>query len=60
MHGAGIWDVAYLVGQGLTPKERDGRERELVERYVDALPAEGITDYTVDRGGSSGSPLQSS
>jgi hypothetical protein len=60
MHGAGIWDVAYLVGQGLTPKERDGRERELVERYVDALHAEGITDYAVDRGGSSGSPLQSS
>lgn len=49
MRGAGIWDVAYLVGQGLTPQERDGRERELVERYVDALHTEGITDYTVDR-----------
>lgn len=49
MRGAGIWDVAYLVGQGLTPEERGGRERELVGRYVDALHAAGIADYAVDQ-----------
>ncbi|SCX08850.1 phosphotransferase [Mycolicibacterium fluoranthenivorans] len=46
--GCGMWDVAYLVGQGLTPEERDGRERELVARYVDTLDGLGI-DYPFDR-----------
>ncbi|BBZ75155.1 hypothetical protein MANY_04920 [Mycolicibacterium anyangense] len=40
--GAGIWDVAYLVGQGMTIEERGGRERELVRRYVDDLNDLGI------------------
>jgi aminoglycoside phosphotransferase (APT) family kinase protein len=44
MRGAGIWDVAYLVGQGMSPAERSGRERDLVQRYVDSLQAAGI-DY---------------
>lgn len=47
-HGCGMWDVAYLVGQGLTPEERDGRERELVARYVETLTGSGIT-YPFDR-----------
>lgn len=42
--GCGMWDVAYLVGQGLTPHERDGRERELVAGYLDTLAGLGI-DY---------------
>jgi Phosphotransferase enzyme family len=46
MRGAGIWDVAYLVGQGMTPAERDGRERQLVQRYVDALVANGVRSYS--------------
>ena len=45
MSGAGIWDVAYVVGQGLTTAERAGSERELVARYVDRLASAGITDY---------------
>jgi hypothetical protein len=48
MRGAGIWDVAYLVGQGMTPAERDGREKQLVQRYVDALVADGVRGYTFD------------
>lgn len=44
MQGSGVWDVAYLVGQGMTPGERSGRERALVQRYVDGLAAAGI-DY---------------
>ncbi|OPX12383.1 phosphotransferase [Mycobacterium sp. AT1] len=46
--GCGMWDVAYLVGQGLTPQERDGRERELVTRYLAALADSGI-DYPFDQ-----------
>ncbi|WP_099025442.1 phosphotransferase [Mycolicibacterium palauense] len=47
MRAAGIWDVAYLVGQGMTPTQRAGRERELVARYVDGLAKAGIT-YSFD------------
>jgi hypothetical protein len=46
--GCGMWDVAYLVGQGLTPDERGGRERDLVGRYVEILAGLGI-DYPFDR-----------
>jgi aminoglycoside/choline kinase family phosphotransferase len=46
MRGAGIWDVAYLVGQGMTPAERDGREKQLVQRYLDALMAHGVHGYS--------------
>jgi hypothetical protein len=46
--GCGMWDVAYLVGQGLTPTERDGRERDLVARYLETLAGLGI-DYPFDQ-----------
>ncbi|MGU3500991.1 phosphotransferase [Mycobacterium sp. C31M] len=46
--GCGMWDVAYLVGQGLTPQERGGRERDLVARYVQTLADSGI-DYPFDQ-----------
>lgn len=49
MRGAGIWDVAYLIGQGLTPQERAGRERELVSRYLDGLASGGVSDYHADQ-----------
>jgi len=48
MQGAGIWDVAYLVGQGMTPAERDGREKQLVQRYLDALVGHGVRGYSFD------------
>jgi hypothetical protein len=47
MRGAGIWDVAYLVGQGLTVEERAGREYQLVQRYVDELNTAGVS-YEID------------
>jgi hypothetical protein len=49
MRGAGIWDVAYLVGQGMTPSERDGREKLLVQRYVETLVAAGVHGYSFDK-----------
>ena len=48
MRGAGVWDIAYLVGQGMTPAQRDGRERELLQRYVDALASHGVRGYSVE------------
>jgi ecdysteroid kinase len=48
MRGAGIWDVAYLVGQGLTSQERGDNAYRLVERYVNRLRDAGI-DYPIDR-----------
>ncbi len=33
---AGAADVAYLVSQGLTTEQRDGRDEELVREYLDA------------------------
>ncbi len=47
MHAAGIWDVAYVVGQGMSPQERAGRERQLIQRYLDGLRKAGIT-YSFD------------
>jgi Ecdysteroid kinase-like family len=46
--GSGMWDVAYLVGQGLDPAVRGGRERDLVHRYVSALADQGI-EYPYER-----------
>jgi hypothetical protein len=46
--GCGMWDVAYLIGQGLTPTQRGGREQELVTGYLDALAREGI-NYPFDQ-----------
>ncbi|MEH3130239.1 MAG: phosphotransferase [Mycolicibacterium neoaurum] len=46
--GCGIWDVAYLVGQGMSPAERDGREIELVRHYLSTLAGLGI-DYPFDQ-----------
>jgi aminoglycoside/choline kinase family phosphotransferase len=45
--GAGVWDVAYLAGQGMTPAQRAGREQHLLRRYVDGLASAGI-DYPFD------------
>lgn len=38
----GIYDVAYLISQGLRTADRQGRDRELVERYRRAL---GLPHY---------------
>ncbi len=46
--GAGIWDISYLIGQGMTPAQRAGRERQLVERYVAALASHGVHGYGFD------------
>jgi hypothetical protein len=41
--GSGIYDLGYFVSQSLTPEVRSGRDRELVDRYVDRLATHGIT-----------------
>lgn len=48
MQGAGAWDVAYLVGQGLSPEVRGDHTAELIERYVAGLRAEGV-DYQIEQ-----------
>jgi hypothetical protein len=48
MRGAGIWDVAYLVGQGMTLQERGDRAYQLVQGYVDGLTAAGVT-YPIEQ-----------
>jgi hypothetical protein len=49
MRGSGIFDVAYLVSQGLTTENRTGRDRRLVRHYLDALDDAGYSDYDFDR-----------
>jgi hypothetical protein len=41
--GSGTYDVAYFVSQSIDPIVRAGRDRELVEVYVAALSAGGMT-----------------
>jgi aminoglycoside/choline kinase family phosphotransferase len=38
---SGLYDVAYLISQGLDPTVRRGHDLELVERYVRALRSAG-------------------
>lgn len=40
--GCGTYDVAYYVSQSVDPHERAGRDRELVQVYVDALREGGV------------------
>jgi aminoglycoside phosphotransferase (APT) family kinase protein len=40
--GCGTYDVAYYVSQSVDSHERAGRDRDLVEVYVDALRSHGI------------------
>jgi hypothetical protein len=48
-HGAGLNDVAYFVGAGLSLDTRRAHERELVRRYHGGLVAAGVRDYDFDR-----------
>jgi Ecdysteroid kinase-like family len=40
--GCGTFDVAYYVSQSIDPDERNGRDRELVQVYIDALRLAGV------------------
>jgi hypothetical protein len=40
--GSGTYDVAYFVSQSIDPQVRKGRDRELVQHYVNALQRHGI------------------
>lgn len=40
--GAGVGDLAYLIGTGLSPSIRRLLEDELVQAYIDALAGEGV------------------
>ena len=42
MVGPGIYDLAYFVSQSLSPEERAGRDRQLVERYIAAMARHGV------------------
>ncbi len=41
--GCGTYDVAFYVSQSVDPHERLGRDRDLVQIYVDALAVAGVT-----------------
>jgi len=45
--GNGAYDLAYFISQSLERSERRGREREIVQRYVDQLATHGV-DRNVD------------
>lgn len=45
--GAGVADVAYLLTQGLTAKDRAGRDEELLREYLGCLTGHGV-DYGFD------------
>jgi hypothetical protein len=44
-HGAGLSDVAYFIGAGLTAEDRRTCESKLVRRYHDGLVAAGVSGY---------------
>lgn len=45
MRGTGMYDVAYLISQGLTTENRAGRDEQLVRHYLEALGQAGYPDY---------------
>lgn len=47
--GAGVLDVAYFIGAGLTLEDRRRHERALLERWLEGLKAYGVTDYGWDQ-----------
>lgn len=48
MRGTGMYDVAYLISQGLTTENRAGRDEQLVRHYLQALSRAGYPDYEFD------------
>jgi len=42
MRRAGMWDVAYVISNGLPPEVRRAHEREWIDRYRAGLAREGI------------------
>lgn len=46
--GCGATDVGYLASQGMSTRDRSGRDEELVRDYVDMLVGHGVTDYSFD------------
>lgn len=48
MRASGMYDVAYLVAQGLQTDVRNGRDRELVGRYATSFAAESGKEYDLD------------
>lgn len=46
--GAGATDIGYLISQGLPTEVRSGKDEALLREYLDALAANGVTDYPFD------------
>lgn len=47
--GLGVVDLAYFAAMSLEPAPRRAIEREMVERYHQALVAQGVNDYGIER-----------
>jgi thiamine kinase-like enzyme len=47
--GSGAYDLAYFLTQSLTPEDASKYERELFERWLEGLRANGVTDIDRDR-----------
>lgn len=48
LRGRSMHDVAHLLCQNTQTEVRRNHERELIERYVDGLAANGVSDYGFD------------
>lgn len=49
VRASGSFDVSYFICQSLTVEDRRAHEQRLVQRWVDGLVANGVTDYTFDQ-----------
>lgn len=47
--GAGVLDVAYFIGAGLSIEDRRQHERALLERWLEGIASYGVTDYGWDQ-----------
>ncbi len=45
----GVWDVANFLGMSVTPEHRRDWQDGLLRRYHDALLAQGVTGYSLER-----------
>ena len=48
VRGRGVVDVAFLLCQSTKTEVRRAHEKELMQQYLDALEAQGVSGYSVD------------
>jgi aminoglycoside/choline kinase family phosphotransferase len=49
LQASGVYDVAYFLSQSVSPEVRRAVERDLLQRYHEALLAGGVRDYSFDQ-----------